>query len=488
MRRAAFAAVAAGLLLLPAASARAFVPNDPFAARQWYLARDRAFDAWPAAPVDLAPVKVAVVDTGVDLRHPQLAGKVLEARSFVGGGVGDTVGHGTFVAGVIAAALDDGRGIAGMAPSARLLVAKVVRPDGTILPEDEARAIRWAADRGARVINLSLGGLRDPADMRRDTYSPEEADAIAYAVTRGALVVAAVGNADDAPHTPWRFASYPAALPHVLGVGALGTDGTVPSFSNRDALYVDLVAPGEGILSLFPRALTARRPACAEQGYSSCATGDYRDGEGTSFAVPQVAAAAADLLALRPDLRGVEVGALLERTAADIQAGCGGCVPGRDAASGFGALDVQAAVDTLAAGPPPAGRDLLEANDDAGEQAPRLWGAAHDLKATLDYWDDRTDVYRIRLERGQLLSAALAGPAGADVALALWRPGTLHVAAAPLEGSASLRALRQRVAQSTRGGAAQRVAYRARESGWFYVEVRLATPGARRYELHLLRS
>ncbi len=89
-------------------------------------------------------------------------------------------------------------------------------------------------------------------------------------------MVAAVGNGDDAPAEPWPFASYPAALPHVLGVSALARSGAVPSFSNRDAIYNDVSAPGEGIVSTFPRALTARFPACADQGYSDCGPPDYR--------------------------------------------------------------------------------------------------------------------------------------------------------------------------------------------------------------------
>ena len=134
------------------------------------------------------------------------------------------------------------------------------------------------------MINLSLGAVRDPLDSTIDTYSAVEAAAVRYATSHGVLVVAAVGNGDDAPSTPWPYASYPSALPHVLGVGALAQDGSIPSFSNRDAAFVDLVAPGTGILSTFPRDLTAQRATCADQGYSDCAGADYRDGAGTSFA------------------------------------------------------------------------------------------------------------------------------------------------------------------------------------------------------------
>ena len=91
----------------------------------------------------------------------------------------------------------------------------------------------------------TIGGLRDPFIPRLDTFSKEEADAIDYAVRRGAVLVAAVGNSDEAPQSPWPYASYPAALPHVLGVSALTPTGNVPNFSNRDRIYNDMSAPGQ---------------------------------------------------------------------------------------------------------------------------------------------------------------------------------------------------------------------------------------------------
>ena len=155
------------------------------------------------------------------LSHPELKNRVVAHRSFVGGTVADTLGHGTFVAGEIAAIADNATGIAGLAPPARLVVAKVVRDDGTIPPQAEARAIRWAVRQGARVVNLSLGSTRDPSDPSVDGFSRVEQRAIEYAVRHGALVVAAAGNGNDAPQKPWPWASYPAAFPHVLGVGGL---------------------------------------------------------------------------------------------------------------------------------------------------------------------------------------------------------------------------------------------------------------------------
>ncbi len=168
-----------------------------------------------------------------------------------------------------------------------------MRADGTISPDAEARAIHWAVDRGARVINMSFGGVRDPHDRGLDTYSPLEAAAVQYAVSKGVLVVAAVGNADSAPSEPWNYAGYPAALPHVLGVSSLNRDGTVPNFSNRDFRYVDIAAPGEDDLLDAPARAdpVVAGPAVCLQGYSDCGPMEYRRGEGTSFSAPQVSAA-----------------------------------------------------------------------------------------------------------------------------------------------------------------------------------------------------
>ena len=94
------------------------------------------------------------------------------------------------------------------------------------------------------MINMSLGGFRDPRDPDRDAFSPLEAQAIGWAHGKGVVIVAAVGNNTDTPPRPWPYASYPAALPHVLGVSALARDGSVPVFSNRDKIYNDIAAPG----------------------------------------------------------------------------------------------------------------------------------------------------------------------------------------------------------------------------------------------------
>jgi subtilisin family serine protease len=475
------ALVALAALVLASAAA-AWAPNDPLLARQWYATQNRAFDFWLEPPL-LPPVRVAVIDSGIDAGHPEFAGKIVAAKSFVGGSaLTDEQGHGTFVAGVIAAAADNALGIAGLAPAAELLIAKVVTGDRDISVEAEAKAIHWAVDKGARVINMSLGGVRDPLDPDRDTFSPVERDAIAYATSHGVVVVAAVGNSDAAPGMPWRYASYPAALPHVLGVSALAKDGSSPAFSNRDAIYNDIAAPGEEILSTLPLALTGESPACVEQGYSSCGPEEYRQAEGTSFAAPQVSAAAATLLAVRPSLRPEQVLAILERSAVDATPanGCQRCLESRDSYTGWGRLDVAAALGALAGELPRA--DAYETNDDAGGQAYRLFfrGAARSLEATLDYWDDQNDVYAVRLAKGQALYAGLRGPPGADAALAVWSPETASVD--------DLRRQELRVRGSSRPGPRQYLAYRAPATGWYFLQVKLASPGAGLYKLTLVKA
>jgi hypothetical protein len=479
MRRALLAAVAAALVA--AAPAAAFVPTDPLAAKQWYLQDDHAFDAWAEPPTTLTPVKVAIVDSGIDCSLPDFQGRILDLRSFVGGDpCSDTEGHGTFVAGEIAANLDT-QGIAGMAYTAQLLIAKVVRSDGTIPLAAEAAGIRWAVDSGARVINLSLGGVRDPVHAERDTYSSLEASAVAYAYEKGAVVVAAVGNGDEAFSEPWPYASYPAALPHVIGVSALTRSGNVPDYSNRDPIFNDISAPGSGIFSTFPLALTAVHPTCPDQGFSDCGSDDYRNAEGTSFAAPQVTATAAVLFALNPLLTASQVAAIIEHTADDVNAstGCPRCTPLHDAYSGWGRLDVARAVAALAAPLPAA--DRYEENDNAGSEAHTVWGKHASLAATLDYYDDPVDVYRVALGAREHLAAKVnAAWPGARVTLTLWRPGTTRV------DTAQSRSLR--VVQSAAPTTAQHIGFTAKGRGWYYVEVRVATPSYGPYTLTLSKT
>ena len=483
MKTAAIAVLA--LALAPAAAAlpvrSGFTPSDPLAPKQYYLAQDHAFDAFPTDLPVLNPVRVAIIDSGIDGGHPEFPrSRIWQARSWVGGSpLTDEEGHGTFVAGMIAAAIDNNEGSAGMAFPAQLVIAKIARSDQSIDVRDEAEAIRWAVDVGARVINLSIGGLRDPFNPRRDTFSRVEASAINYAVSRGAVLVAAVGNSDNAPQSPWPFASYPAALPHVLGVSALSPTGNVPQFSNRDRIYNDISAPGQEIYSTLPRALTATRPLCPNQGYSDCGPDEFRHAAGTSFAAPQVSAAAAVLLALDPTLQPDQVLNVLERTATDMNAsdGCKQCPLQRDSFSGWGRLDVAKAIGALGGVLPPP--DRLEPNDDAGGAAARLGTKVTSVKATLDFWDDQIDVYRLYLKKSERLKLTLNGPEGSTSNLLLWKPGTKHVN--------DIRNQHLRAAQALGPGPTHAIGYKAPASGWYYAEIKLTARGFGPYELTIAR-
>jgi hypothetical protein len=266
----------------------------------------------------------------------------------------------------------------------------------------------------------------------------------------------------------------------VIGVSALTRTGSVPAFSNRDRIYNDIAAPGQDIFSTFPRDLTALRPTCVDQGFSDCGGDDYRRPEGTSFAAPQVSAAAAVLIGLAPALRPEQVTAILEHTADDSNAsnGCSTCPLLRDSYTGWGRLNVAKAVAALAGPLPPA--DHFESNDDAGLHAHTVYGVSGQLQATLDYYDDQVDVYRLRVTKGQVLNIQLAGPTGMNTDLVLWKPGTQHVD--------DLRAQRLRAAQSSRPGSVEQLSYRAPVSGWYFVEAKVTSPSFGAYTLDFSKT
>jgi subtilisin family serine protease len=482
--RIAFALAAVALCLAVPAVALAFDNLEPLAAKQWYFDQDRAWTFWPTQP-KLAPVKVAVIDSGIDGTHPEFIGRVVAARSFVGGSpYRDDQGHGTFVAGEIGANPSNLLGIAGLAFNAQLMIAKVVGADGSVSLAGEVAAIHWAVDNGARVINLSLGGVRDPLDPSLDTYSPLEQAAVEYAYSKGAVIVAAVGNGPQSPATPWNFAHYPAALPHVIGVSAIRENGSVPEYSNRDTVYNDISAPGDAIFSTIPEQLVdATRAGCADQPYSDCGPAEFIPAIGTSFAAPQVSAAAALLIGQDPALRPEQVAWLLERSADDATplTGCPTCVVGRDPLTGWGTLNIEGALADLTTEPLPA-TDRYEPNDDAGLRAHAVPPLPRTIDATLDYWDDNIDVYRVHLDRGRRLFARVTPGLRASVRMALWAPGTERV-----EG---LDSQRSRLAQSRLVSGQARLAYRATRTGTYYLELKLVQKNVDplRYRLSLTRG
>ena len=231
----------------------AWTPTDPLAAREWNLTAVNAFGYADTLPVlQEAPATVAVIDSGIDRTSPDLAGAVPLAPIDEAHDPIPSLIHGTAVAGIIAADANNGVGGVGIgAPYARLLDYRVVS-GGDVDPNVEAEAIRDAVGAGARVINLSLGGNRDPKDPELDEFSRAERDAISYAVGRGTVVVAAVGNASDDAGI---YASWPAALRHVIGVSAVTQASVWAPFSNTDPVFNDIAAPGVGIITTVPRSL-----------------------------------------------------------------------------------------------------------------------------------------------------------------------------------------------------------------------------------------
>jgi subtilisin family serine protease len=281
-------------------------PDDSHFAAQWGLPAISAPDAWATTRGSFGAV-IAIVDTGVDLSHPDLAGKLLPGYDFVDD---DTVpedenGHGTFVAGVAGALTNNGQGVAGVSWASRILPLRVLDADGSGTDQSVADAIVYAADKGARVINLSLGGP-DPSQLLDD--------AVDYATARGTVVVAATGN-DGASSISW-----PARYAPVVAVGSVRRAGPglmISSFSNRGT-NIDVVAPGEGIVSTAPN------------GYAS--------GDGTSFATPFVSGLAALLLSRDPLLTPSQVSARIHATADDLGPA------GYDTTYGAGIVDAAAAL------------------------------------------------------------------------------------------------------------------------------------------------
>jgi len=275
---------------------RGKAPADPSLNLQWGL---RAID-WFAAPKhpSAARVHVALLDTGVDAKHPDLKGAI-EAYHRGAHSAKDLPGHGTHVAGIIAALANNGVGIAGIA-DCRLHVWKVFSdPAGPRAFEefdDEAynRALGAVLDSPARIVNLSLGGTAS---------SRTEQELIGALVAEGVLVVAAMGN-EYAEGNP---VEYPAAYANVLAVGAIGEARRRAAFSCTGR-HINLVAPGEHILSTLPRYAFADRAT------------DYDAWDGTSMAAPHVAGVAALVQAQNPSKAGTWIGNRLQRTALRLPA------------------------------------------------------------------------------------------------------------------------------------------------------------------------
>ncbi|MFE9997774.1 type VII secretion-associated serine protease mycosin [Streptomyces avermitilis] len=311
--------LAGSLALLPATTAHA----DGIRAKQWALDAMHTEQAWRTTQGK--GITVAVLDTGVDDEHPDLAGNVLTGTDMVGFGArrGDRAWarHGTAMAGIIAGhghGVGDADGVMGIAPEARILPVRVILEDG-----DTARAkarntrgnalaegIRWAADHGADVINLSLGD-----DSKSAHPEPAEDEAVQYALKKGAVVVASAGNGGEKGD----HISYPAAYPGVIAATAVDRYGTRASFSTR-RWYATVSAPGVDVVIADP-------------------DHKYYEGWGTSAASAFVSGAVALIRAADPGLTPAQIKQLLEDTARNAPTG------GRDDSRGFGFIDPAAAIE-----------------------------------------------------------------------------------------------------------------------------------------------
>jgi subtilisin family serine protease len=320
-------------------------PNDPDLARQWGLKKIGAPLVWTYSSGS-PDVLVAVLDSGIQLNHPDLTGQTWTSPGEIPANdldddkngkvddvhgwhffhqctvngcilgedadVNDDYGHGTLISGVIAAKTNNAVGIAGIAGNSRILPVRVLDQYGNGWYSDIAAGIMYATDQGAKIINLSLGGDADSALLR---------NAVDYARARGVLVVAATGNCGDTGISCNPAINYPAAYDPVLAVGASDVSDLRASFSDYGP-QMDLVAPGVGI-------------------YSTWNYGNYLTRSGTSLASPYVSGIAALLWSYDPSLSLVELETLLSETAVDIH------TPGKDIYTGWGRVSTVRAFSRL---------------------------------------------------------------------------------------------------------------------------------------------
>ncbi len=278
-------------------------PNDPIFSRQTHLSQIRAADAWDTT-VGVEEIIIAIVDTGVDTDHPDLADKIIDGWNVYDGDsdYSDVHGHGTLVAGVAAALSNNRTGVAGVAWDCSLLAIRATDERGRSSARHIAAGILWAVAHDASVINVSFAPLWSNRVVR---------SAAQEAFARGSLVVISAGNAGGTT----RAGGYAEAL----FVGAINTSDQIASFSDRGP-FVDLVAPGTGIRS-------------------TEMNGEYGMANGTSFAAPIVAGVAALAWSVNSDLRPTSIESAIVDTSVDLGP------TGKDTTYGHGAVDAAAAVD-----------------------------------------------------------------------------------------------------------------------------------------------
>ncbi|MFN3267249.1 MAG: S8 family serine peptidase [Deinococcales bacterium] len=318
-------------------------PNDTFFADQGYLTQIDAAGAW-FTQTSVPDGLVAVLDSGINASHPDLVGRVTLGKDFcptfnnacqgedddpseipaANGGIG----HGTFATGVIAAATNNSLGVSGITQSGKVLAVKVFGFDAGGATADTvalAKGIKYAADQGAKVINMSLGVCATQASAF-DTPDKLTENAISYAAGKGAVLVAAAGNngVSGNPQCGTDIAvQFPANNPNVIAVGSVEANNTRSDFSATGAA-LDIMAPGRDLVGL------------------KFDNNAYEKKSGTSFAAPQVAAVAALMLAKTPSLTRTEVQSILESTAKDLGES------GKDSSFGAGLLQAGAALSKAA--------------------------------------------------------------------------------------------------------------------------------------------
>jgi serine protease len=286
------------------------IPNDPNLSRQWAIDAMGLRYAWDKTRGS-SSVTVAVIDTGVQVNHPDLAGNITSGYDFYNktSYVTDHNGHGTHIAGIIGAATNNGLGIAGINWNVSIMPLKAADDSGGgyLSLSEIIEALRYAADHGADVVNMSfqIGGASSGEDFFME-------EAIEYAYNKGVTMIAAAGNEGQG------WLAYPSRHSKVIAVGAIGPDLNRANWSNYGS-NIDVVAPGDSILSTWPM-------------------NTFASASGTSMAAPQVAGVAALLIA--SGVRGPEnIRRILHETAMDL--GTAGC----DDVYGWGLVNAHAAVN-----------------------------------------------------------------------------------------------------------------------------------------------
>ncbi len=300
------------------------IPDDPLYDSQWHLQMISADWAWDMVP-EGPPIVIAILDTGIDMDHPDLADQLLPGtNTYDGGSYEDAHGHGTRVAGVAGAIAFNTEGVASVAWNARIMPIRVTADSGSAFSSTLANALVWAADNGARVANMSFQSVAGSSTIQA---------AAQYFVEQGGVVFAGAGNLgreEPIPETSW-----------IISVSGTDQADQLAGFSSWGD-YIDVAAPGQSIKS-------------------TKLGGGYGSQSGTSFAGPVAAGVAALVLAVNPALSGAEVESVLELSSVDLGD------PGWDPRFGHGrvdALEAVAAAWALSSGIPVQCNDGLDNDDD----------------------------------------------------------------------------------------------------------------------------